>query len=104
MKIKEASKIAVFVGCVTDDKRLLKVPALRVAALRFEDKAYMRIVEAGGECMTFDALALHSPLGHGTVLLRGPAPEKNARARGTCFSSAQAEAARGAARTRFWSA
>ncbi len=35
-----------------------------------------RIVKAGGECITFDQLALKSPKGTNTVLLRGP---KNAR-------------------------
>ena len=28
--------------------------------------------KAGGECITFDKLAMRSPLGQGTVLLRGP--------------------------------
>lgn len=35
-----------------------------------------RIVKAGGECITFDQLALRSPKGSNTVLLRGA---KNAR-------------------------
>jgi large subunit ribosomal protein L18e len=30
-----------------------------------------RIVKAGGECITFDQLALRSPKGSNTVLLRG---------------------------------
>merc|ERR1719412_2745784 len=45
-----ANKIAVIVGTITDDSRILK---------------------AGGEIMTFDQLALRSPTGKGTVLLQG---------------------------------
>ncbi|KAJ6818397.1 60S ribosomal protein L18-2-like [Iris pallida] len=74
-KGKEDS-IAVIVGTVTDDKRVYDVPALKVAALRFTETARARILKAGGECLTFDQLALRAPLGQNTVLLRGP---KNAR-------------------------
>ena len=69
-------KIAVVVGTVTDDARFLTVPGLKVAALRVTAAARARIIKAGGEILTFDQLALKSPLGKGTVLLRGP---KNAR-------------------------
>ncbi|KAL2913181.1 hypothetical protein HK105_207300 [Polyrhizophydium stewartii] len=69
-------KIAVIVGTVTDDNRLLEVPKLTVAALRVTKSARARIVKAGGEVITLDQLALRTPLGKGTVLLRGP---KNAR-------------------------
>ncbi|KAM0951144.1 putative ribosomal protein L18e [Dioscorea sansibarensis] len=69
-------KIAVVVGTVTDDKRIYEVPAMKVTALRFTETARARIVKAGGECLTFDQLALRAPLGQNTVLLRGP---KNAR-------------------------
>merc|ERR1719297_237142 len=65
-------KIAVVVGTVTDDKRVYDVPKLSVCALRFTETARARICKAGGECITFDKLALRSPLGQGTVLLRGP--------------------------------
>merc|ERR1711941_31411 len=65
-------KIAVVVGTVTDDKRVYDVPELKVCALRFTETARRRIIKAGGECLTFDKLALRSPLGSGTVLLRGP--------------------------------
>ncbi|EOD35516.1 hypothetical protein EMIHUDRAFT_433854 [Emiliania huxleyi CCMP1516] len=64
-------KIAVVVGSVTDDVRFLDVPKLTVCALRFTATARARIVKAGGECLTLDQLALKSPLGEGTVLLRG---------------------------------
>ncbi|XP_068663302.1 large ribosomal subunit protein eL18y-like [Aristolochia californica] len=69
-------KIAVVVGCVTDDIRVYEVPALKVTALKFTEKARARILKAGGECLTFDQLALRAPLGQNTVLLRGP---KNSR-------------------------
>ena len=35
-------------------------------------------VKAGGECLTFDSLAMRSPLGKGTVLLRGPVKAREA--------------------------
>ncbi|KAJ7008284.1 hypothetical protein NC653_007081 [Populus alba x Populus x berolinensis] len=69
-------KIAVVVGTITDDIRVYEVPALKVTALRFTETARARIEKAGGECLTFDQLALRAPLGQNTVLLRGP---KNAR-------------------------
>ncbi|GLD97618.1 hypothetical protein PINS_up006308 [Pythium insidiosum] len=64
-------KIAVVVGSVTDDIRLFDVPKLTIAALRFTETARARIVKAGGECLTFDQLALRAPKGANTVLLRG---------------------------------
>jgi len=64
-------KIACVVGTITDDKRLFEVPKLSICALRFTETARARIVKAGGECLTFDKLALRSPMGQGTVLLRG---------------------------------
>eukprot|EP00887_Chlorella_sp_A99_P008232 scaffold12.g8232.t1 len=69
-------KIAVLVGTITDDVRLLEVPKLRVCALRVTETARARILKAGGEVLTFDQLALVAPTGSNTVLLRGP---KNAR-------------------------
>uniref|UniRef100_J3MP23 Large ribosomal subunit protein uL15/eL18 domain-containing protein n=1 Tax=Oryza brachyantha TaxID=4533 RepID=J3MP23_ORYBR len=96
----KGDQIAVIVGTVTDDKRVYEVPAMKVAALRFTETAKARIINAGGECLTFDQLALRAPLGQNTdfnlesqntvygaasticsilqcyVLLRGP---KNAR-------------------------
>lgn len=55
------------VGTVTDDVRVQEVPALKVAALRFTETARARIEKAGGECLTFDQLALRAPLGQNTV-------------------------------------
>eukprot|EP00238_Polyblepharides_amylifera_P001057 CAMPEP_0196573232 /NCGR_PEP_ID=MMETSP1081-20130531/3153_1 /TAXON_ID=36882 /ORGANISM="Pyramimonas amylifera, Strain CCMP720" /LENGTH=117 /DNA_ID=CAMNT_0041890865 /DNA_START=298 /DNA_END=651 /DNA_ORIENTATION=- len=71
MKGKE-DKIAVLVGTITDDTRLYEVSKLRVCALKFTETARSRIIKAGGECLTFDQLALLAPTGSNTVLLRGP--------------------------------
>lgn len=68
---KNEGKTAVIVGAVTNDSRLLKVPQLTIAALRFTQDARARIEAAGGECLTLDQLALKAPKGSGTVLLRG---------------------------------
>jgi len=69
-------KTIVIVGTVTDDNRLLEVPKVTVAALRFTATARARIIAAGGEAITLDQLALRAPTGSNTLLLRGP---KNAR-------------------------
>lgn len=69
-------KTIVVIGTVTDDNRLLTVPKLSVAALRFTSTARARIEKAGGETLTLDQLALRAPTGANTLLLRGP---KNAR-------------------------
>lgn len=67
-----AGKVIVAVANITDDVRLLEVPAgMTVAALKFTKTARARIVKAGGECITLDQLALRSPTGSNTVLLRG---------------------------------
>lgn len=55
------------VGTITDDVRVYEVPALKVTALRFTETARARIEKAGGECLTFDQLALRAPLGQNTV-------------------------------------
>lgn len=62
MKGRE-DKIAVIVGTVTDDKRLYQLPGLKVCALRFTESARARITKSGGECLTFDQLALQRPKG-----------------------------------------
>jgi len=71
-------KIVVLVGTVTDDERLLEVPKLTVAALRFTHSAKERILGAGGECLTLDQLALRAPTGSNTVLLRGKRSSREA--------------------------
>uniref|UniRef100_M4BDP1 Large ribosomal subunit protein uL15/eL18 domain-containing protein n=1 Tax=Hyaloperonospora arabidopsidis (strain Emoy2) TaxID=559515 RepID=M4BDP1_HYAAE len=68
---KHEGKIAVVVATVTDDIRLLSVPKLTIVALNFTETARARIVKAGGECLSFDQLALRAPKGTNTVLLRG---------------------------------
>lgn len=68
---KSPDRIAVIVGTVTNDERLLNVPKMRVCALRFTETARARILKAGGEVLTFDQLALAAPTGKSTVLLRG---------------------------------
>jgi len=69
---KKEGKTAVIVGKVTDDVRMLECPKLSVCALGFTENARKRIEAAGGECITLDQLALRSPKGSNTVLLRGP--------------------------------
>merc|ERR1711944_95705 len=64
-------KIAVVVGTITNDLRLFKVPKLTVAALHVTEKARERILNAGGEVMTLDQLALKAPTGKNTLLLQG---------------------------------
>eukprot|EP00612_Vaucheria_litorea_P000341 CAMPEP_0171452762 /NCGR_PEP_ID=MMETSP0945-20130129/738_1 /TAXON_ID=109269 /ORGANISM="Vaucheria litorea, Strain CCMP2940" /LENGTH=104 /DNA_ID=CAMNT_0011977489 /DNA_START=276 /DNA_END=590 /DNA_ORIENTATION=- len=61
----------VVVGTITDDNRCLEIPKIKVCALRFTETARSRIVEAGGECITFDELAIKSPTGHNCILLQG---------------------------------
>mmetsp|Transcript_693 Transcript_693/g.869 ORF Transcript_693/g.869 Transcript_693/m.869 type:complete len:186 (-) Transcript_693:53-610(-) len=65
-------QIVVLVGTVTDDPRILKTPKLSICALKFTEGARNRILNAGGECLTFDQLALRAPTGSNTLLLRGP--------------------------------
>lgn len=62
------------VGSVTDDVRAYEVPTLMVCALRFTKTARARIEKAGGECLTFDQLALRAPLGQNTVINHTPLP------------------------------
>lgn len=42
-------KIVVCVGTVTDDKRIYKIPAMTICALRFTSAARARIIKAGGD-------------------------------------------------------
>lgn len=68
---KRMDKTAVLVGKVLDDERLLDVPKMSICALEFSSTARARVEKAGGECITFDQLAVRSPTGANTVLLRG---------------------------------
>jgi large subunit ribosomal protein L18e len=49
-----------------------KSQKMTVCALAFTENARKRITASGGECLTFDQLALRAPKGSNTVLLRGP--------------------------------
>ncbi|KAN0061053.1 hypothetical protein ACQY0O_006788 [Thecaphora frezii] len=72
----ETPKTIAVVGAVTDDNRVLELPKLSIAALRFTNTARARIEAAGGECLTLDQLAQRAPTGSNVILLRGP---KNSR-------------------------
>jgi large subunit ribosomal protein L18e len=68
---KTKAPIAVVVGDILDDIRQVKIPAMKICALRFSRSARNRIEGAGGECITFDQLALLAPSGKNTFLMRG---------------------------------
>ena len=70
---KDEKRTVVVIGTITDDNRLLTLPKLNIAALRFTATARARIIAAGGKAMTLDELPKD---GSNTLLLRGP---KNAR-------------------------
>ena len=67
------NKIIVTVSTVTDDNRIHEVPKLTICALRFTEGARARILKAGGQCLTFDQLALMAPTGKKTLLMQGMA-------------------------------
>merc|ERR1712188_224669 len=72
MRGKEG-KMAVIVGTVTDDVRMLDAPkGIKLCALRVPESARARVLAAGGEIITFDRLAQLHPTGSNCVLLRGP--------------------------------
>ena len=101
---KTKAPIAVVVGDVLDDIRQVKIPALKVCALRFSRSARNRIEGAGGECLTFDQLALQAPTGKNTFLMRGRKAGREAYkhfgAAGLPGSKAKPYAPRGAERKR----
>ena len=70
-------KVAVVIGTITDDLRLLEVPKIKVCALRVSETARERILSAGGKIYTFDELFLENPTGKNTLLLR---PNRNREA------------------------
>lgn len=75
---RREGKVAVTVGTVTDDIRMYDVPALKICALRFTEKARARILKAGGECLTFDQLAIQNPTGEEAILFRGAVTRRKA--------------------------
>ena len=68
---KSEETIAVLVAKIVNDERLLTVPKMKVCALKFSETARARIVAAGGECITFDQLAMLRPTGTDCLLLEG---------------------------------
>ena len=64
-------KTCVIVGSILDEPRFQEVPKMRVCALRFTETARARILEAGGECLTFDQLAAANPKLEDIVMLQG---------------------------------
>eukprot|EP00993_Chasmostoma_nieuportense_P004061 NODE_4744_length_746_cov_1182.256866_g4583_i0.p1 GENE.NODE_4744_length_746_cov_1182.256866_g4583_i0~~NODE_4744_length_746_cov_1182.256866_g4583_i0.p1 ORF type:complete len:194 (-),score=5.78 NODE_4744_length_746_cov_1182.256866_g4583_i0:94-675(-) len=63
--------IAVVVGPVTNDTRRMRIRKMTVCALRFTKMARAKIEKAGGTCMSFDQLAMTTPLGSRCTLIRG---------------------------------
>jgi large subunit ribosomal protein L18e len=61
--LKNADKIAVVVGTITNDVRILDVPKIQVCALKVTETARRRILAAGGKIFTFDQLAQLKPTG-----------------------------------------
>merc|ERR1711998_585207 len=64
---------AVFVGTITDDRRVNPkiYKKLKVCAIRFTKATITKITATGGQCLTFDQLALLAPKGSGCNLFRG---------------------------------
>ena len=60
---EQQDRTVVVVSTVTDDERMMEVPKLTVAALRFTEAARARITKAGGKCMTLDELIMQAPTG-----------------------------------------
>lgn len=71
MEKKCGTHIAVVVGTVTNDERLLLVPKITVAALKFTKESRRRIEKSGGEALTLDQLVQRAPLGSKVVLVQG---------------------------------
>merc|ERR1711944_229760 len=72
------NKVAVVVGTVTDDLRILDIPKLKICCLRMTERCRARVLKAGGEIMTFDQLALKAPKGQNTVLMQRPRKARKA--------------------------
>lgn len=60
---KKQDRTVVVVGAVTDDQRVLDMPKVTVAALRFTETARARITKAGGKCLTLDEMIMQTPTG-----------------------------------------
>ena len=90
----DSGKTAVIVGSVTDDVRYLDCPGMTICALRFTNTARAKLAKAGGTCLTFDQLALKSPLGENTMLLRGSKSHRESAQHFGAPGACRAEAAR----------
>ena len=75
---KDADTIAVVVSKIVNDERLLVVPKMKVAALKFSEAARARILAAGGEIITLDQLAQLRPTGEKCLLLEGDRKRREA--------------------------
>jgi len=64
-------EIAVCTTTVTDSACYYEVPKLTICALHFTKTAKAKILKVGGECLTFDELAIRCPTGEKCVLLQG---------------------------------
>jgi large subunit ribosomal protein L18e len=78
LKDKDPETIAVVVGKIVNDERLLVVPAISVCALKFSESARARILAAGGKLYTFDELAQQRPTGDKCLLLEGDRKRREA--------------------------
>merc|ERR1712113_1362961 len=82
-----AEKIVVCVGTITNDLRIFDVPKMTVCALKVTEKARERILNAGGEIITFDQLALRAPTGKNTLLVQGPQGSQGCQILRSCWCS-----------------
>ena len=71
METNSQEVVFAVIGTVTEDQRILNLPALRICALKFTEKARERIIAAKGKCITFDQLAINRPQGESVILMRG---------------------------------
>merc|ERR1712224_960927 len=71
--MNEKRGIAVFAGTLTDDNRFNRqiCKKIKVCALRYTKTAMAKILSSGGQCLTFDQLALLAPKGSNCKLFRG---------------------------------
>eukprot|EP00210_Caulerpa_lentillifera_P004463 g4259.t1 len=70
-KMEKHREIAVCTTTVTDSACFYTVPKLTICALHFTETAKAKILKTGGECLTFDQLAIRCPTGDDCVLLQG---------------------------------
>jgi len=76
LSLKHTEKLIIIVGKVLNDDRILKIPNIRICALKTSVCVRKRIIAAGGEVFTLDKLPILSPIGKKVLLLRGPKKAK----------------------------